>query len=119
MADIFRDAPARQFVRFLARDRGRLLTYAEERADFVLPSSSGPSTLQNGSKDDVEKQNAESTPGGSDDIVDWYDAHDQDNPQNWSQGKKTFVFVQIVLLTFSGRLLQVLHHDRNIFQLDE
>ncbi|EXJ61877.1 hypothetical protein A1O7_02307 [Cladophialophora yegresii CBS 114405] len=34
-------------------------------------------------------------------LVDWYTTDDPDNPQNWSQGKKMFVLVQICLYTFA------------------
>ncbi|SCW00245.1 LAFE_0B12640g1_1 [Lachancea fermentati] len=32
-------------------------------------------------------------------LVDWIDAHDPENPMNWSKGKKALVVVQIMLLT--------------------
>jgi DHA1 family multidrug resistance protein-like MFS transporter len=34
-------------------------------------------------------------------LVDWYTTDDPDNPQNWSQGKKMFVLIQICLYTFA------------------
>ncbi|KAH9476585.1 Caffeine resistance protein 5 [Psilocybe cubensis] len=34
-------------------------------------------------------------------IVDWYDEHDQENPQNWSLRKRIFVLGLVSLLTFS------------------
>lgn len=111
MADIFRDAPAGHFVRFFTGESGKFLTYADERAGFDrVPGAAGSSTSSTPeqkelSDGDAEKQSADLTSRKPDDIVDWYDAHDPDNPQNWSQAKKTFVFTQIVLLTFSGKLI--------------
>lgn len=35
--------------------------------------------------------------------VKWAGPTDRDNPQNWSTGKKVFVFAQICLLTFSSQ----------------
>ncbi|KAG6354279.1 hypothetical protein INS49_004884 [Diaporthe citri] len=102
MADIFRDAPAGHLIRFLTGDRGKLLTYADERPGFEPPKVSGRSTpQQDESNGDVEKQSAGSTPGVSEDMVNWYDDNDQDNPQNWSLRKKIFVLSQIMLLNFS------------------
>ncbi|OCT49902.1 Caffeine resistance protein 5 [Cladophialophora carrionii] len=34
-------------------------------------------------------------------LVDWYTTNDPDNPQNWSQGKKMFVLVQVCLYAFA------------------
>jgi DHA1 family multidrug resistance protein-like MFS transporter len=34
-------------------------------------------------------------------VVGWTGPEDADNPQNWSSTKKSFVFIQICLLTFS------------------
>ncbi|KAH9476584.1 Caffeine resistance protein 5 [Psilocybe cubensis] len=36
----------------------------------------------------------------SETIVNWYDEHDQENPQNWSLGKRIFVLGLVSLLTF-------------------
>lgn len=102
MADIFRDAPVGHFIRFVTGDGGKLLAYSDERA----PTTSGHSTPQDDSNGNAEKQqNAESTPGPAEDIVDWYHDHDQDNPQNWSLRKRIFILVQIMLLNFSGGLV--------------
>lgn len=101
MADIFRDAPAGHLIRFLAGNDGKLLTYSDETAPNV-PGYSTPQNNNNGT-DNAEKQDAESTPGTTENIVEWYHDNDQDNPQNWSLRKKIFVLVQIMLLNFSGK----------------
>lgn len=122
MPDIFRDAIFGQFIRLLNRSGNvnKFLTYADERADFVRagspehasadstgtpPPDNGGSEKDSSSNEDAEKQSLglmQAGAGDLGDIVDWGGAQDPDNPQNWSQGKKAFVFAQIVLMTFSG-----------------
>jgi len=101
MADLFRDALIGHLIRLLTAGSGKLLPYTDEEA----LTASNRSTLQDKTNDKAENRGAESTPGIAEDIVGWYNDHDQDNPQNWSLQKRIFVLAQIMFLNFSGVLV--------------
>jgi hypothetical protein len=130
MAAIFRDSPAGQILRiFLGR---KIAPYTDEKEGFELSRSiSKPQvpTPERDTDNDIEKDdeldNSEEKENVSDNdiensnsdqaaveqiaagvsVVEWIGPEDEDNPQNWSSGKKIFVFIQICLLTFSSKCI--------------
>lgn len=100
MVELFRDAPAGHLMRFLTGNDGEL-AFADNTERIV----SGHSTPLRNNNGEVDKEAPNTTPRIAEDIVDWYDENDRDNPQNWSLRKKVFVLIQIMLLNFSGGLI--------------
>ena len=110
---LLRDSTFGQITRKLTGNR--ILLYPEEQPHFVLPKPEKklPAAPAPASKDaekqvDGEPSGASSESGDYDNeaktrIVDWYSPTDPENPQNWSSGKKIFVFFQICLYTFAGK----------------
>lgn len=117
MAAIIRDAPFGQALRLISKGS---LRYDDEvnRLDAKIlaigdKTSASSSDIE---KDDTEKVDSEKAIGNTrsssetrvaadvtrENIVTWDGPDDPDNPQNWSAAKKTFVFFQICLLTFTS-----------------
>jgi DHA1 family multidrug resistance protein-like MFS transporter len=110
----------------------KIAPYVDEQEGFTLPQpatkpSAAPSIAPSsrdesqdeadkGSEKDIEKEQSdrdvENVPVEQEtqvaqqladpNIVGWAGPTDEDNPQNWSTAKKSFVFGQICLLTFSS-----------------
>lgn len=60
-------------------------------------------------RDSVDRRPVAPTPlQENPNIIGWNGPNDEDNPQNWSRGKKAFVFAQICLLTFSSKCQPIL-----------
>jgi hypothetical protein len=124
---ILRDSPAGQLCRLYLGLK--ISPYADEKEGFVVApepvavdevpdrdmphdsekddASEKDSPEKNTSEKDVE-QNApqnltQSEPKHDPNAVEWSGPTDPDNPQNWSTAKKTFVFGQICLLTFTSK----------------
>lgn len=131
MAAILRNSSAGQIGRlFLGM---KIAPYEDEKEGFAFPqahtkpiteASTGPSSdespdeAEDESEKDLEKEGSDkdgekdvagaghaAPPGHAEDsnIVGWAGPNDEDNPQNWSSGKKMFTFAQICLLTFASK----------------
>lgn len=111
MADLIRDAPIGQLIRFATQNR--LLLYPEEREGFEYPPTFKPlqSTSRtqnpriarpsNGQESgDLEASKPENvTPSPF--LVDWYGVDDPEDPRNWSGARKGFVSFQICIYTLA------------------
>ncbi|KAI6829209.1 MFS general substrate transporter [Hortaea werneckii] len=111
MADLIRDAPIGQLIRFATQNR--LLPYPEERGDFECPpafkvsnsESKLPETRTAWPSDGHESSDIEA-PKPEDDscspfLIDWYGDDDPENPRNWSRARKGFVSFQICIYTLA------------------
>ncbi|KAL0575918.1 hypothetical protein V5O48_006064 [Marasmius crinis-equi] len=124
MKDLIRDSTIGQVINKVSG--GRLLSYADQRPDYKIPSRYLPSSQLaststintalppvppahvSGSNVDVQtltdvvaEHLKEVEKGGDHYLVDWEGPNDPDNPKNWSKFKKGFVAFCISLLTFS------------------
>lgn len=90
MADLFRDAPVGQVIRFFTRNR--YTQYPEEVPGFTLPPG-WINTKSEGNKDDTSNKEPI--------IVNWYSENDPANPQNWSNTKRAIVSFVLWFYTFT------------------
>jgi DHA1 family multidrug resistance protein-like MFS transporter len=96
MLDIIRDSTAGQLIRFASGRR--VLLYPEEKPSWQLnPAGTSPgrenarlSSLEAPSRADINLSEASPSPQ-TENLVDWYDENDAENPQNWSLPKKLCV----------------------------
>lgn len=131
MAAIFRDAPAGQILRLFFGKKIAPYTDEKEGFELsrtiskpqAPPSDNNSSEALEGEKaaesdneggHELEKEKSHKDveddahhPGAAhananSSVVEWIGPEDEDNPQNWSTLKKSFVFAQICLLTFSS-----------------
>lgn len=99
MFDIIRDSTAGQIIRFASG--GRVFLYPEERPSWQWPTqylstsqtSPGRQIVQLQSfeasiKTETNGLEASQSPQPEDNLVEWYDENDAENPQNWSLSKK-------------------------------
>lgn len=115
MADLVRDAPVGQLIRWATSNR--YLPYPEERPGFQLPgpwqqlfddaasrTSDGASDPELAADNGMEKtQSVPVVPRRTKDgaiLVDWYHSDDAEDPHNWSNAKRGLVAVVICLYTF-------------------
>ncbi|EEU34351.1 uncharacterized protein NECHADRAFT_49951 [Fusarium vanettenii 77-13-4] len=127
MADIIRDAPLGQVIRFVTRNK--YLKYPEEKEDFKLPDPwitlvNNPDAIVEDApienltdtqaytadrmrvdeEHEIEKvQSIPIVPKKTKDgaiLVDWYYSDDADNPHNWSNNKRLGISLIICLYTF-------------------
>ncbi|RDW74217.1 hypothetical protein BP5796_07659 [Coleophoma crateriformis] len=124
MADFIRDTTFGQVARYSLG--GRIFKFPEERPGFQLPgdhrrtSDDAPATnkvirncdsssypLNSSGRPRITAQQPSSGLGvpalASERIilVDWYSSNDPQNPQNWSTLKKSIVYIQVNLYTFT------------------
>lgn len=69
------------------------------------PAESSTASSNKSFREDLEKgvdqEESPTEPAHNYIVVDWYDDNDQENPQNWSTGKKTWIVLATGLLTVS------------------
>ncbi|WWC62463.1 uncharacterized protein I303_105059 [Kwoniella dejecticola CBS 10117] len=96
MRDVIRDSYFGHLLRLVYKPRW--LRYAEELDGFVIPkfpqSNSGDT---NGHE--LHSDSLPSMRGPDLHLVSWYDGHDDENPRNWTLGKKCYVTFLIMILT--------------------
>lgn len=102
MWDIIRDSTFGQLLRLAGGTK--LARYPEEQPSFQVPAGylepiriHDSSSSNDGSNGDIERANKEVNVA----VIGWYGEHDQDNPHNWSSGKKLWVAVLLFVYTFS------------------
>lgn len=128
MAAILRDSSAGQLARLFLGIK--IAPYEDEKEGFALsqtqskPTAQPPTTTSrdhspdDASEKDLEKEDSDKDvekdvpnadhvappPAHPEDpnIIGWIGPNDEDNPQNWSSGKKFFTYAQICLLTFAS-----------------
>lgn len=133
MAAIFRDSPAGQILRVFMgrkiapymdeREGFQLSRTISRPAHVPAPGTEATDVIEKDEESEVDQSEGEKdlpdqeaklerndtnptgSPIGNSDhnVVEFTGPDDEDNPQNWSGKKKSFVFMQICLLTFSSK----------------